>query len=79
MTPIPPQEIMMKHQQNQPILKATMSAVELAKALGVGKNAVYAAVRAGRIPNIGIGKTVRIPTNWFLALLDNWKVEDDSE
>lgn len=69
----------MNTQQNQPFLKATMSAVELAKALGVGKNAIYAAVKAGRIPNIGIGKTVRIPTNWYLALLESWRVEDDSE
>ena len=68
---------------NKPInidyLKPTMSAVELAKALGVGKNAIYSAVKAGRIPNIGIGKTVRIPTNWYLALLESWRVEDDSE
>lgn len=56
-----------------------MSAVELAKELGVGKNAIYAAVKAGRIPNIGIGKTVRIPTNWYLNLLESWKVEDDSQ
>ena len=69
----------MKHQQNQPFLKATMSAVELAKELGVGKNAIYAAVKAGQIPNIGIGKTVRIPTNWYLNLLESWKVEDDSK
>ena len=69
----------MKQQQNQPILKATMSAVELAKELGVGKNAIYAAVKAGQIPNIGIGKTVRIPTNWYLNLLESWKVEDDSK
>ena len=69
----------MKHQQNQPFLKATMSVVELAKALGIGKNTIYAAVKAGRIPNVGMGKTVRIPTNWYVALMENWKVEDDSE
>lgn len=56
-----------------------MSPVELAKELGVGKNAIYAAVKSGRIPNIGIGKTVRIPTNWYLNLLESWKVEDDSQ
>ena len=69
----------MKHQQNQPFLKATMSVVELAKALGIGKNTIYAAVKAGRIPNVGMGKTVRIPTNWYVALMENWRVEDDSE
>jgi excisionase family DNA binding protein len=70
---------MMKHQQNQPFLKATMSVVELAKALGIGKNTIYAAVKAGRIPNVGMGKTVRIPTNWYVALMENWRTEDDSE
>jgi excisionase family DNA binding protein len=60
-------------------MKPTMSVVELAKALGVGKNTIYAAVKAGRVPNVGMGKTVRIPTNWYLALLENWRVEDDSE
>ena len=69
----------MKHQQNQPFLKATMSVVELAKALGIGKNTIYAAVKAGRIPNVGMGKTVRIPTNWYVALMENWRAEDDSE
>ena len=56
-----------------------MSVVELAKALGIGKNTIYAAVKAGRIPNVGMGKTVRIPTNWYVALMENWRVEDDSE
>ena len=69
----------MKHEQNQPFSKATMSVVELAKALGIGKNTIYAAVKAGRIPNVGMGKTVRIPTNWYVALMENWRVEDDSE
>ena len=69
----------MINQQKHEFLRATMSAVELAKELGVGKNAIYAAVKAGQIPNIGIGKTVRIPTNWYLNLLESWKVEDDSQ
>jgi excisionase family DNA binding protein len=69
----------MKKSINIDHLKPTMSAVELAKALGVGKNTIYAAVKAGRIPNVGLGKTVRIPTNWYVALLESWRVEDDSE
>ena len=69
----------MKKSINIDQLKPTMSAVELAKALGVGKNTIYAAVKAGRIPNVGLGKTVRIPTNWYVALLESWRVEDDSE
>jgi excisionase family DNA binding protein len=74
-----PQKKAMKNSINIGHLKPTMSAVELAKALGVGKNTIYAAVKAGRIPNVGMGKTVRIPTNWYVALMENWRVEDDSE
>ncbi len=69
----------MKFEENNTYRKPTMSAVEVAKALGVGKNAIYAAIKSGRIPNIGIGKTVRIPTSWFLNLLENWRTKDDSE
>ena len=69
----------MKNPINIDHLKPTMSVVELAKALGVGKNTIYAAVKAGRIPNVGMGKTVRIPTNFYIALMENWRVEDDSE
>ena len=69
----------MKNPINTDHLKPTMSVVELAKALGVGKNTIYAAVKSGRVPNVGMGKTVRIPTNWYLALLENWRVEDDSK
>jgi excisionase family DNA binding protein len=49
---------------------------EVAEALGVGKNLVYAAIRAGRIPNVGLGRTVRIPTSWLVALLESWKSDD---
>jgi excisionase family DNA binding protein len=74
-----PEEKAMKKPINTDHLKPTMSVVELAKALGVGKNTIYAAVKAGRIPNVGMGKTVRIPTNFYIALMENWRVEDDSE
>ena len=69
----------MKNPINIDHLKPTMSVVELAKALGVGKNTIYAAVKAGRIPNVGMGKTVRIPTNFYIALMENWRVDSDSE
>ena len=61
---------------NNPLNKPTMSAIQVAEALGVGKNLVYAAIRAGRIPNVGLGRTVRIPTSWLVALLDSWKSDD---
>jgi excisionase family DNA binding protein len=69
----------MNNQEKRSFIKPTMSAVELAKQLGVGKNSIYAAVKAGQIPNIGIGKTIRIPTSWFLNLLDGWKKENATE
>jgi len=55
-----------------------MSAIQVAEALGVGKNLVYQAIRAGRIPNVGLGRTVRIPTSWLVALLDSWKSDDET-
>ena len=61
---------------NNPLDKPTMSAIQVAEALGVGKNLVYAAIRAGRIPNVGLGRTVRIPTSWLVALLESWKSDD---
>lgn len=62
-----------------PLNKPTMSVIQVAKALGVGKNRVYEAVRAGRIPNVGLGKTVRIPTSWLIALLESWKTDGDAQ
>ena len=63
----------MNPQNDIPFNKPTMSVPQVAKALGVGKNRVYEAVRAGRIPNVGLGKTIRIPTAWLVNLLDAWK------
>lgn len=61
-----------------PFDNPTMSVNQVAEALGVGKNLVYAAIRAGRIPNVGLGRTVRIPTGWLVALLDSWKSDDET-
>ena len=63
---------------NIPLDKPTMSAIQVAEALGVGKNLVYQAIRAGRIPNVGLGRTVRIPTSWLVTLLDSWKSDDEA-
>ena len=60
-------------QDNYPFQKPTMSVPQVAKALGVGKNQIYEAVRLGRIPNVGFGKTVRIPTSWLEHLLEGWR------
>jgi len=50
----------------------TLSAIEVARILGVGKNAVYAAVKDGRIPTVGLTKRVRIPTQWVKRHLTDW-------
>ena len=52
--------------------KPTLSPVEVAKILGIGKNAVYESVKRGEIPSVGLGRTIRIPTTWVQARLDEW-------
>jgi excisionase family DNA binding protein len=39
----------------------TLSVPEAAAALGVGRNAAYAAVKRGQIPAIRIGRLLRVP------------------
>ena len=55
--------------------KLTLSAVEVAKILGTGKNAVYDSVKRGEIPTVGLGRKIRIPTSWVKARLDEWDAE----
>ena len=55
--------------------KLTRSPVEVAKILGIGKNAVYESVKRGEIPSVGLGRTIRIPTTWVKARLDEWNEE----
>lgn len=55
--------------------KPTLSPVEVAKILGIGKNAVYESVKRGEIPTVGLGRTIRIPTTWVKARLDEWNEE----
>lgn len=52
--------------------KPTLSVEEVSKILGVGKNAVYAAVKDGRIPTVGLTRRVRIPTEWVKRHLTDW-------
>ena len=52
--------------------KPTLSVAEVSKILGVGKNAVYAAVKDGRIPTVGLTRRVRIPTQWVKRHLTDW-------
>jgi excisionase family DNA binding protein len=36
-----------------------------AKALGICRNAAYAAVKTGEIPSINIGRRILVPIEWF--------------
>lgn len=43
----------------------TLTVAEVATALNVSRDAVYDAVRREEIPNVGVGRTVRIPRVWL--------------
>jgi excisionase family DNA binding protein len=48
----------------------TYTVEEAAKALRIGKNQAYAAVRAGQIPSISIGRRRLVPRQRLLELLN---------
>lgn len=48
----------------------TVSVVEAAALLGIGKNTAYDLVRAGRLPHVRIGSRVRIPRESLHAWLE---------
>ena len=52
-----------------PRTQPTVSVEAAAAILGVARQTVYRAVRAGEIPSIHVGRLVRIPTARLLALL----------
>ncbi len=54
------------HIQLRTISRATYSIEEVAKLLGIGRNAAYEGARRGDFPTIKIGKSVRAPK----ALID---------
>lgn len=45
----------------------TLSVREAAAHLGIGRNRVYDLIRAGDLPHLRIGKTIRIPTEPLAA------------
>lgn len=47
-------------------LPPTMSVPETAEFLGLGRSAVYEAVRTGTIPSLRIGRRIRIPSHALL-------------
>lgn len=50
--------------------RLTMSLIEAAKLLGIGKNQVYQAARKGQIPTIRIGSRILVPVAALNRLLD---------
>lgn len=52
-------------------LPLVLSVPELAKVLGIGRNAAYALVNSGKIRCVHIGKNIRIPQSALLEFLDN--------
>jgi excisionase family DNA binding protein len=49
--------------------RATVSVDELAEILGVGRSSAYALVHAHRVPNIRVGRAIRIPLPACAAIL----------
>lgn len=48
---------------------ATLTAVEAAKLLGIGRNQAYEAIRRGEIPSLRIGGRIVIPRAKLMRLL----------
>ena len=48
----------------------TLTVVEAAAVLGIGRNAAYAAAKAGQIPTIRIGKRILVPRAGLDRLLE---------
>jgi excisionase family DNA binding protein len=50
--------------------KLTLTVEEAGKALGLGRNTAYEAVRTGLIPSIRIGKRILVPRGALERMLD---------
>lgn len=53
-------------------LPLVLSVPELAKVLGIGRNAAYALVNSGQIRCVHIGKNIRIPQSALMDFLNNY-------
>ena len=49
--------------------RLTLTVEEVADLLGIGRGSAYAAVRAGEIPSVRIGRRVLVPRSALLTLL----------
>jgi excisionase family DNA binding protein len=50
--------------------KATMTIVEAAEYLGIGRNQAYEGARTGQIPTIRIGKRILVSTSALARMLE---------
>lgn len=48
----------------------TLTVKEVADILGVSPNSVRAAIKDGRIPNVGMTRSIRIPRRWVEGYLE---------
>lgn len=53
-------------------LPLVLSVSELAKVLGIGRNAAYSLVNSGQIRCVHIGKNIRIPQSALMDFLNNY-------
>lgn len=49
--------------------RTTISVPEAGRALGIGRDAAYAAAARGEIPTLRLGRTLRVPVPKLLELL----------
>ncbi len=60
----------MKDELKQTLFRETVVKVEVAgHALGLGKSAIYNAVKRGDLPVVRIGGALRVPTAWLRRTL----------
>lgn len=53
-------------------LPYVISVPQLAKLLGIGRNAAYEIVNRGEIRSVKIGKTIRIPKSAVIEFVDDY-------
>lgn len=59
-----------KRHKPQPVERVCLSVEEAGRALGIGRNSAYEAVRSGQIPSLKIGGRYVIPRKALDRLLD---------
>ena len=52
-------------------LPLVLSVPQLAKLLGIGRNAAYDMVNSGRIRSVKIGRTIRIPKSAVIEFIEH--------